>query len=146
MIIRPALMTDVDELFFLLTLMQEENSDAPVDVAKAIAHIRGVVDLKGCFVAVKDQCLVGSVGVSPQAPWYSSRIFLGDSWFYVLPSERLSTAAARLKRRAFEFADQAGLDLVFAVVSTRDQDRKSRFFSRGMTPLGGAFIRKKEDA
>ena len=138
--VRMATVQDEDAIFFMLLDMAKENSKHPVSVSKSIATIQEVTAIGGGAVAELDGEIIGSVGVSLQSPWYSNAQFLGDSWFYVKPENRRSRAAILLKKAAHEFADNVGLDLVLAVFSIHDADRKSKFFARGMKHLGGAYV------
>lgn len=138
--VRMATVHDEDAIFFMLLDMAKENSKHPVSVSKSIATIREVITVGGGAVAELDGEIIGSVGVSPQSPWYSNAIFLGDSWFYVRPEKRGSRAAIMLKNAVKEFADKVGLDLVLAVFSIVDAEQKSKFFARDMKHLGGAYV------
>ncbi len=141
--VRMAAPQDEDEIFFLLLGMAAENSRHPVCAQKALNTIREVVGKGGAAVAVEDGKIIGSVGVGPKRAWFSNYTFLGDYWFYVTPDRRTSRAAIMLKKTAFEFAEKVGLDLVFAVFSIEDAERKSKFFARDMTFLGGAFVKER---
>lgn len=141
--VRMAVPQDEDDIFFLLLGMAKENSKHPVCAQKALSTIRDVISKGGAAVVVEDGEIIGSVGVGPKQTWFSNYIFLGDYWFYVTPDKRASRAAVMLKKTAFEFAEKVGLDLVFAVFSIENAERKSKFFARDMTFLGGAFVKEK---
>jgi len=138
--VRAATVLDEDAIFFMLLDMAKENSKHRVSVSKSIATIRECITIGGCAVAEDNGKIIGSVGVSPQSPWYSNDKFLGDSWFYVVPEKRGSRAAILLKRAVQEFANRIGMDLVLAVFSITDAERKSKFFARDMKFLGGAYV------
>jgi len=143
--IRPATIEDTNEIFWLLMDMATENTDREVSVAGAVDEIRRVTGLGGCIVAVEDDKIVGSAGISPQSPWFTNDIFLGDSWFYVHPDYRISTAAAKMKKSLQSFAKHAGKDLVLAVHSTDNAERKNKFFARDMELMGSSFVFKVEE-
>lgn len=143
--VRAANKEDVDRIFFLLVEMAKENSKHKISVGKALEHISGVVTCGGCAVVENGNEIVGSVGVSIQSNWFSNDKFLGDSWFYVSPEYRNSRAAILLKRFIFGLADTARMNLVLAVVSTTDGERKSKFFARDMECLGGTFVKECQD-
>lgn len=140
--IRNARPEDEDRLFFMLLDMARENSKYPVAAQKALEHIRSIIATGGAALIEDDGELVGSAGVSLQSAWFSNKQFLGDSWFYVVPSHRSSRAAVMLKGALVEFADTLGLDLVLAVFSTNDPDRKTAFIGKGMKSMGGTFMRE----
>jgi hypothetical protein len=142
--VRVATVLDEDEIFFLLLEMAKENSDHKVSVSKSIAAIREIIKIGGAAVVEDGKRIVGSVGVSPQSPWFSNEKFLGDSWFYVEPRKRGSRAAVMLKKAVQVFADRVGMDLVLAVFSTVAAERKSAFFARDMAFLGGAYRYKSK--
>ena len=135
-----ATVEDEDDIFFMLLDMAAENSHHKVSVGKSILAIRNIILVSGAFVAVEDDKIIGSVGVSPQSPWYSNDKFLGDSWFYVEPERRGGRTAILLKNAVQNLADKTGLDLVLAVFSIVDAERKSKFFARDMKFLGGAYV------
>lgn len=143
--IRPALPIDEDEIFFLLVEMAAENSNHAVNVAKSILTIRDTIQQGGVFVAVLEGKIIGSAGVSPQSSWFSNAVFLGDSWFYVSPGSRGLRVAMLLKKKLIEYAERAKLDLVCAVFSTTDAERKGQFFARDMEFLGGAYTYKVKE-
>lgn len=143
--VRPATEADEDEIFMLLLGMAAENSEHPVNPAKALKTIIQVIGDGGSAVVEEDGKIIGSYGVGPKSGWFTDYVFLGDYWFYVIAEWRNSRAAAMLKKAAFEYADKVDLDLVFAVFSIEDAERKSRFFAKGMTFLGSAFVRENSN-
>ena len=143
--IRMATEADEDAIFTLLLGMAEENSKHPVAAEKALKTIIQVIGQGGVFVVEEDGKIIGSVGVGPRSGWFTDYVFLGDYWFYVIPERRNSRAAIMLKKAAFKYADSVKLDIVFAVFSIEDAERKSRFFAKGMTFLGSAFVRENSN-
>jgi|TARA_Y100000310_G_C20704273_1_gene833436 hypothetical protein len=144
--IRPATIEDTNEIFWLLMEMAEENTDREVSVAGTVDEIRRVTGLGGCIVAVNNnEKIVGSAGISPQSPWFTTDVFLGDSWFYVHPDHRISSAAAKMKKHLQQFAEHAGKDLVLAVHSTDNAERKNQFFARDMKLMGSSFVYEVEE-
>ena len=133
---------DENAIFFLLLDMAAENSPHKVSAQKALDHIRHVISVGAVAIAEQGGEIIGTAGVSLRSPWFSDEQFLGDSWFFVRSDKRSSRAALLLKKTMFKFADDVGRDLVFAVFSTEDPERKSKFFARDMKPLGGAFVKE----
>ncbi len=140
--VRTAVEADEDAIFMMLLGMAAENSKQPVAPGKALKTVCKVIKEGGAFVVELDGKIIGSVGVGPKSAWFTDYVFLGDYWFYVIPEWRNSRAAVMLKKAAFEYADKADQDIVFAVFSIEDAERKSRFFAKGMTFLGSAFVRE----
>lgn len=141
--VRAATKDDVDTLFFMLVEMAKENSKHRVTVGKALEHINSVVACGGCAVVENEEReIVATAGISVQQSWFSDDKFLGDSWFYVRPDYRSTRAAFMLKKALFNFSDTAGLDLVLAVFSFVDGDRKSKFFAKSMKHLGGSYVKE----
>jgi len=135
---------DEDAIFFLLLGMAEENTNHPVAVQKSLDKIREVIALGGAAVVEDEGEIIGSVGIGPKEAWFSTYRFLGDYWFYVRPDKRNSRAALLLKNTARDVARGVHLDLVFAVFSICDAERKSKFFARDMTYLGGSYVMEVE--
>lgn len=140
--IRHATAADEDALFFLLVGMAAENSKHPIAVQKSLDRIREIISIGGVFVAEDGGEIVGSVGVSPQASWFSNATFLGDSWFFVRPDKRTSRVALMLKKAVFELAEKNKMDLVLAVYSIDNAERKGQFFARDMDLMGGVYVKE----
>ena len=140
--IRRAIPEDEDVIFFLLMGMAAENTKHPVNVQKTIGKIQEVLSNGYAAMAEIDGQVVGSLAVLQQEPWWSNARFLGDAWFYVRPEHRVSRAAVMLKKAAFDFADSVGMELVLAVFSIEDAERKSQFLAKGMTFLGGTYVKE----
>jgi hypothetical protein len=143
--IRPATLEDTNDIFWLLMDMAKENTDREVSIAGTVDEIRRITGLGGCIVAVKDDTIIGSAGISPQSPWFTEDVFLGDSWFYIHPDHRVSSAAAKMKKSLQTFAKNAGKDLVLAVHSTDNAERKNKFFARDMALMGSTFVYKVKE-
>jgi hypothetical protein len=143
--IRPATLEDTNDIFWLLMGMAKENTDREVSISGTVDEIRRITGLGGCIVAVKDDTIIGSAGISPQSPWFTEEVFLGDSWFYIHPDHRVSSAAAKMKKSLQTFARHAGKDLVLAVHSTDNAERKNKFFARDMELMGSTFVYKVEE-
>tara|TARA_Y100000310_G_scaffold125647_1_gene124394 strand:+ start:1255 stop:1698 length:444 start_codon:yes stop_codon:yes gene_type:complete len=139
-----AVPADEDAIFFLLLGMAEENTKHPVTVQKSLDTIRQVIASGGAAVVEDDGEIIGSMGIGPKQAWFSNYTFLGDYWFYVRQDKRSLRAALLLKKTAQDVAKGVHLDLVFAVFSTTDAERKSKFFARDMTFLGGAYVMEVE--
>lgn len=139
--IRPATIQDEDAIFFLLLEMAEENSKEPISVEKALSHIRMVLTQGGCVVAVHGDKIVGSIGVCKHSAWFSKREHWGDSWYYVSKDYRKSRVAFKMKKAIETFAANTGHDLIFAIYSEVDAERKVKIFERdsGYKCLGGTY-------
>lgn len=140
--VRIATPQDEDVILLLLLDMATENSKYPVSVQKTLNHIRHVIHTGCVAIAESGGEIIGSAGVHPQSPWHTNSTFLGDSWFYVKPTNRASRAAVMLKKTMFDFAQSVGMDLVLAVFSISDADRKTKFFAKDMKSVGGTFMKE----
>ena len=143
--VRPAGVNDVNAIFWLLMEMAKENTNREVSVAGTIDEIRRIIGINGCIVVEKDGIIVGSAAISPQSPWFTDEVFWGDSWFYVLPDHRASRAAIIMKKYLQGFAKHIGKDLVLAVHSTDNAERKNKFFARDMKLMGSSFVYEVEE-
>ena len=143
--VRSANLSDVNAIFWLLMVMAKENTTREVSVAGTVDEIRRIIGINGCIVVEKDDIIVGSAAISPQSPWFTDEVFWGDSWFYVLPDFRASRAASIMKKSLQAFAKHIGKDLVLAVHSTDNAERKNKFFARDGELMGSSFVYKVEE-
>jgi hypothetical protein len=85
--------------------------------------------------------LLGSVYLSMEMLWYSSRPVLIERWLYVHPDERRSNVAAALIEIAKRSADAARVDLLIGHMTAGREAAKTRFYRRHLgSPIGACFM------
>lgn len=101
-----------------------------------ISHTRGAI-----FVAKDGDAIVGVLALYPTEYWWSGEIFYTDLSFFVLPKYRKSSIGRRLLELGKEFCK--GKNMTISLLSTEDNERKEKFFTRmGFTNIGGQFLIK----
>jgi GNAT superfamily N-acetyltransferase len=93
------------------------------------------------MVSLSDAGLpVGSVGLAPDQPWWSTDWQMEERWFFVHPDYRRLGHARVLLQAAVRAAAAARLPLLMAHVGTRAKG-KMRLYARELgEPVGGIFF------
>lgn len=146
--LRIATPDDVPALTELLTSMHHEIGVGRLDEEKARGAALPIIEKRQCIVALKGEKIVGSVGLVLTSFWYSRDLFMTDMWFFVHPDHRgdkneggeNAGHATRLIAAAKAAADLRNIPLVLQVGSSKGAVPKFKFFSKHMTPFGGAFV------
>jgi len=138
--IRIAVAEDAPAIYDLLCLMHQENGIFSISHEKVKSKITEVLNYGVVIVAVKDDQVVGTLGLSPNQVWYTDDWNLSDVWVFVHPDHRRSTFARDLLRAAKEVAARLNMPIMVGVVSKKETEGKVRLFSRHFQPIGQFFI------
>lgn len=93
------------------------------------------------FIAISDGKAVGSLGLHPFSPWWTSEQILADTWFFVDPEYRSKGVAKELLAMGKQFAIAQGKPMTVGVYNSHDSDRKDAFFRRsGFEMIGGWYL------
>ena len=140
MLLRKALLEDVNDVIFLLMRMHEEAGMGSVNVNKVERHVR--ITLKqGVILIIEDGNLPRAVmGLKISDFWWSDDKALMDAFTYVAPEARRSRAFRMMFNEAKKMAIQAGIPLLMANFGPVDEDRKSKLFKRLGKQFGTTII------
>lgn len=140
MLLRKALLEDVNDILFLLMRMHEEAGMGSVNVDKVERHVRTTLQ-QGVILIIEDGNLPRAVmGLKISDFWWSDDRALMDAFTYVAPEARRSRAFRMMFNEAKKMALQAGLPLLMANFGPVDEDRKSKLFKRLGKQLGTTII------
>lgn len=147
--IRQATIHDVPRIFRLLEYLHEETGDANLfDIEEPVLgqYIMHVVATSFCLVALVDGKLVGSIGLMGQRNYWSSRMYLQDTWWYVHESFRDTPAAAKLFLGAMEFAKTNKAPIKLMQGTGLDTDKFDKMLvKRGFSKLGSSYWKASHD-
>lgn len=147
-VIRPA---DRRRIFELLELMHSEQGIAelaPFSASKVEAMIDHVLKCGLVAIALEDGEIVGTLGVVPEAWWFTEALHWGEKWTFVHPAHRhgASRHAANLLElcKAIERTpvgpDGLRYIMVTSVLSRHRTAGKCRLFARHFKPAGQIFM------
>lgn len=122
----------------------EENAVFPIArekvealVDKALSRETGA--LMG--VSTKDDILCGCICLDMVSMWYSSVAFITDIFNYLSPEYRKTNLARQQLRFAKMVADQFGLPLFVAIMTTiRTETKMNLYAAEKFTQVGGQFV------
>lgn len=140
MILRPVTTDDIPKIMEMLMEMYEENAHFLINVASVEKFARTAIADSLCLGLEKDGELIGSTGMFTTNAWYSDVRYLTDYWFFIREKHRDIRSATLLLNGAKTVARALGHPLVIGVFSKSEPERKTKFFSRAMTPIGGFFL------
>ena len=104
-----------------------ELAEAPVDPAIYTDHIARTVRHGAGLMALRDDALIGFLGLMQTPYCYSKEHFLHDTGLYVLPGHRGGDAFRALLQEARGIADAAGMPLkIIDTNPTRQRRRKGK--------------------
>ena len=139
--VRPALVTNLQDVLDLLVEFHGELPPAiPLSMPRTLQTVVTVFDEGVILIALRDDEVVGTMGIAPQQWWFSNAWYLSDCWMFVKKGARRSTAAADILKAARSFADKTGLPLIAAVANLNQTNRKNALYRRYFTPIGERFI------
>ena len=137
--IRPANLADHDAILYCLVEMSKE-ADSIVDEPDwfKVSHIITEQVRQGLvFVAVTEQGVIGTIGLTQSAEWYSNQPIIGDLWFFVLKEHRASGAAYKLLKHVRDLAQAENIKLKVGHVLGYSVDKLDKFYGRlGFTRTG----------
>ena len=140
MLLRKALLEDVNDILFLLMRMHEEAGMGSVNVDKVERHVRTTLQ-QGVILVIEDGSLPRAVmGLKISDFWWSDDKAIMDAFTYVAPEARKTRAFRMMVTEAKKMASQAGLPLLMANFGPVDEDRKSKLFKRLGRQLGTTII------
>lgn len=97
------------------------------------------------LVSEKENIITGCMIICPVDCYWADKITYTNLIYYVLPEHRKSKAGLSLLLRAKEWAK--GKEFNFVVESTKDLERKDRFFGRlGFMKYGGYYKLRGKNA
>lgn len=138
---RPALTEELPQVLDLLVEFHAELPQSiPLSIPRVLETIVSVQAEGVILVALRDEEIIGTMGISPAQWWFSESWYLVDRWMFVRKGARRSTAAVDILRAAKDFADRTGLLLIAAVANLHQTDRKNALYRRHFTPIGERFI------
>jgi hypothetical protein len=135
--VKPEIMSEVREL---LGMQHREIGKGTVNEVKVQQTLQACLQSGAIIGAVEDDRLVGVVGlmVTPLS-WYSDDPILSEQFFFVHPDHRRSVHAKNLIKAMKFAAKQVHLPLRSVVFTSKDTDRKVKFFSRHFQMMGAIF-------
>lgn len=148
--LRSGTIFDATSILLLLLKMHREMPSAasfPVHHGKAAQAIAGVLSNGLCLVVEdEDSLIVGSIGgYIGKNLWYSDQAVLGDTWFFVHPDHRKSTAADTLVSAFLAEGARLKIPVQLAHIAGDDLERKDKFFERkGLVKMGSVFFKAPE--
>lgn len=111
-----------------------------LDADKVVREVAAVLGCKAWIAEDEDNKIVGSLGLTKGASWYTSKEQYADRWFYVLPEWRKKGVATALLKQVKEFAKNAEHPVMLGIHNMEDVERKIKFFQRaGLKLAGGIF-------
>ena len=133
----PEVMAEVREL---LGMQWREIGKGTVNEVKVQQTLQAMLTTGAIIGAVEDDRLVGVMGmmVTPLS-WYSDDPILSEQFFFVHPDYRKSPHAKNMIKASKLAAAQVKLPLRSVVFTSKDTDRKVKFFSRHFQMMGAIF-------
>ena len=142
-----ALMNMVREMHPEAALKTADGAPLPLDESLARSHLhRAIVpnrnsdDLPAWIgLAAEDGQILGSVYLSLETLWYSSKPVLLENWLFVARDSRRSNIAASLIDFGKKSADAARATLIVGHMSSGREAAKGRFYRRHVGPQIGGY-------
>lgn len=116
MIVRYAVRDDFEQVLKLTIDLHKEQAVFSLDFDRAAQCVVRSIEAGECLVAIRDGRVIGTFGLTVWTPDYSRDSVLTDTWIYVAPDHRRSTAILRLKRAAKAHARKAGFPFITGAV------------------------------
>jgi predicted N-acetyltransferase YhbS len=147
--IRKAIPTDLQGIYDLLSDMYNEfhYEYAPGEPLVLMNWVNDVLSLGHTFVAVKDDLIVGSIGLRATTfPWNNSFFYFTDDWIFVRPEHRQGGTTNELVGHVLRYAEQLNpegdtVPIQLAVTFGDKPEIKDRYFrQKGLTYIGGIFM------
>lgn len=84
--------------------------------------------------------IAGTLGLQPNADWFSSEASMRELWIYVLPEFRSFRAARMLISAGHEISAEHGMTFRMGIFGGKDLPRKIKLYERlGLRPAGVLF-------
>lgn len=140
--LRAAQAADIDTIYDLLMGFYAENGLGKLDPEGVRAKLHELIDpAKGMIIlAVLGGRIVGTLGLEIRKWWWAKQFVLAETWTYVHPSARRSSAALRLLKTANEIAEKQKVPFIFGVFTPVDTNRKKRLFARYGREFGAMYV------
>lgn len=129
----------------ILALLRLQHDEAPLaepDWKKIGETVDACLAGNGglAVVCLEGERIVATAGAVASQLWWTSDWHLGERWFFVHPDHRKSRHAARMAEFLKARQKQLGIPLINSVFSSKDTERKVRFFSRHFRMIGAIFM------
>lgn len=98
--------------FLLVVAPQAGAVRCPVNVVKSLQEIIRVTRDEVALMLMRDDMLIGTMGIINPTWWYGDAGFLTDRWHFVLPAIDGTPAAKMLMDEALAVAKLAGLEFL----------------------------------
>jgi hypothetical protein len=98
--------------FLLVELAEEIDKRAPVNAEKFLVEIIRVCKEDAAIIALKNGCLIGTMGIMKCTWWHSDDDFLTDRWTAVLPEFEHKGVRDLMLNEVKKIANAAGLKFV----------------------------------
>ena len=149
LLIRPAVVVDASEIFKMLVT---EHANAPIDLPainaeKGMHHIVNVIVNGAAFMLgqeVDDKTvMIGTMGLEAGSVWYSSELWISDTWLYVKPKYRSFRAFRRLIDAAIALSEEKQISLNLGNLTGHEPERMDALYERcGFDRVGSQFVRR----
>lgn len=121
--------------FLLLEVSAElEKRGGAIDAEKSLNEIIRVCEEGAAIIALKNDCLIGTMGIIRWTWWFNNVDFMTDRWTAVVPEFRHQGVKQLLLDEVKKIADGAGLQFVNQGKVRDMKDGTAMLFPRIYTP------------
>lgn len=146
--LRIATPADLEPILSLIGQMHQEIGLGRVNDAMARVAALQIIEKGQCGVALREQKIVGSLGLELAPFKYFEGRVLKEEWFYVMPEHRHDKNAngenaghaAQLIEWARAAGDKVNRPLVLFMATMSDPQTKLKWFRKRMVQFSGGFV------